>query len=112
MKRVLGKKEARNAGILIGRRLKALRLKKEVTQAEIARRLGVNPVTVFRWETGGQSPGVAHLEILAGIYEVELNEILDDQEIPIILSPNEQTIINVYRSLKTGEKSDLVVSVN
>jgi chromosomal replication initiator protein len=58
-------------GRTVGERLRAARRQKGLTegrpwlQRDVAQALGVDPVTVSRWETGQTSPGAAQLQLLA-----------------------------------------------
>jgi transcriptional regulator with XRE-family HTH domain len=55
--------------------LKQSRKVLEMTQSQLANRLGVNPVTVRRWESGQRSPG---LEIFRRVLEMVVTGISND----------------------------------
>lgn len=63
----------------IGIFFKELRKEKELTQEQLAERLGVSRRTVSRWETGSNLPDVDILIEMADYYEVELRELLDGE---------------------------------
>lgn len=51
-------------------RIKELRKEKGLTQAELAKLIGVNPVTLSRYETGDRKPKIDKLEKMAEIFGV------------------------------------------
>lgn len=57
----------------IGERLRKARIKKELTQAEVARRLGVTRSVITRYESGINDPPTENLIKLAEIYKVSPN---------------------------------------
>ncbi len=60
----------------IGAFLKELRNEKGMTQEQLGERIGVSNKTISRWETGNYMPPVDCLNILSGIYDISINEIL------------------------------------
>jgi DNA-binding transcriptional regulator YiaG len=54
-------------GQAIGRAIRLSRLHTGVSQAELARRVGVCPASVFGWETGTRIPSGAHLLCLIAV---------------------------------------------
>ena len=63
----------------IGTFLKELRNEKNLTQEQLAEKLGVSRRTVSRWETGSNMPDLDLLIEMAGYYEVDLRELLDGE---------------------------------
>ena len=57
----------------IAMRVSTARLKAGLSQAEAARKTGVNPVTVWRWETGKSDMTFREAVKLAEIYDVSLD---------------------------------------
>ena len=66
----------------IGISLKQLRVKKHVTQQQLAEILGVSNRTVSRWETGRNMPDFDLLLELAKYYDVGVDAILNGSPIP------------------------------
>lgn len=60
----------------IGSFLKELRKEKNLTQEQLAEKLGITNKTISRWETGTYLPSVEMLQILSEFYDVSINEIL------------------------------------
>lgn len=63
----------------IGRFLKELRREKNITQEQLAEKMGVTARTVSRWETGSNMPDLSLLIELADFYGAEISEILDGE---------------------------------
>lgn len=63
----------------VGSFLKELRKEKQLTQEQLAERLGVSRRTVSRWETGSNMPDLDVLIEMADYYDVQLRELLDGE---------------------------------
>ena len=57
--------------------LKELRAKKGMTQAQLAKAIGVSPGNVGGWETGKSKPGYTALATLSRIFEVSADYLLE-----------------------------------
>lgn len=51
--------------ILLGKRIKDVRINKNITQHQLAKKLNVNRRTVSRWESGTHIPQTTHLQQIA-----------------------------------------------
>lgn len=60
-------------------KLRELRLKHNLTQAEVAEHLGISTQTVSKWERGLLFPDVRHLPALAVLYRTSIDSIFDMQ---------------------------------
>ncbi len=60
----------------IGKFIKTIRLKNNLTQSDFAKTLGVTYQAVSKWETGKNMPDVAILQQISEQYNVPLNELL------------------------------------
>lgn len=61
--------------IKIGTTIKELRLRKKVTQEQLATFLGVTPQAISRWEAGNGYPGVENLPMIADFFGVTTDEL-------------------------------------
>jgi transcriptional regulator with XRE-family HTH domain len=68
----------------IGERVKALRIIKKVTQKEVAEGIGVNPVSVQRFEYGSVRPSLDTLIALADYFDVSLDYLCGRSDNPDI----------------------------
>ena len=90
----------------LGLNIKKYRLSKDMTQEELAEYTGVSSRAVSRWENGITFPDISILLILANIFEVTVDELLDvdvykkEQDIKRILEENQK-----YKHTGEVEKS-------
>ena len=63
-------------------RIRQLRLggDRPLTQKQLAEKLGVDPITISRWERGATSPSDIHRVLLARLGGGHPNDFLDDEE--------------------------------
>ncbi len=81
-------------------KLQHLRRKKGMTQEELAQALYVSRTAVSKWESGRGYPGIESLRMIAGFYEVSLDE---------LLSPDAMlTLAEEDQKHKTTQMRDLV----
>lgn len=64
-----------------GSTIKELREAKKLTQAELARRIGVSSKTVSKWETGKGLPDISLLQPLAQALGVSVIELMNGEQI-------------------------------
>lgn len=67
--------------IKIGRFLAELRRERELTQEQLAERLGTSNKTISRWENGNYMPPVEMLAELSEFYGVSINEIISGRRL-------------------------------
>lgn len=66
--------------VKIGRNIARLRKEKGMTQMEMADRMGISYQAVSNWERGETMPDISKLPELADIFEVSIDQILDNQK--------------------------------
>lgn len=62
----------------IGARLQRAREARGLTQAELAERVGIEPVTLSRYETGARGPSVTTLKLAADALGLRLADLVED----------------------------------
>lgn len=65
---------------MLGEKIKLYRENKKMTQNEIANILDVSPATVSKYESGALEPNIESLKRLAELFEISIDELLNDQE--------------------------------
>lgn len=60
-----------------GKWLKAAREAKDIAQAEVARRWGVSPVTVHKWENDLTRPSTHRIPAIAETLDLDVGEMVD-----------------------------------
>ncbi|GEM_PF-1507120 len=89
-------------------RLKQLREEYGLSQAALARKLGVAQSTVGMWESGVNKPERDNLELLSDLYGVSIDYILgreNSRNGHVTLPEDEERLLQNYRSLGTEEKN-------
>ncbi len=66
----------------VGKLIKELRLKNNLTQQEFASEFGVTYQAVSKWETGKNIPDLAILNQICKKYKIDINEFLDGEKNP------------------------------
>lgn len=67
----------REGKMLIGKKLKELRLAENLTQDQLAKKLNINRVNYTRYETDKVRPDYETLIKIADFYDISLDEIFD-----------------------------------
>ncbi len=65
----------------IGKFIQEMRKEKNITQKELAEKLGVTDKTVSRWENGHYLPDISLFESLCSIVEIDVSELLKGERI-------------------------------
>ena len=62
-----------------GKRVKSFRLKNQYSQKEVAFKIGVSEQTVSKWENGDCLPDVYNLKLMAQIFHISVDSLLDTE---------------------------------
>ena len=95
-----------------GQRLTKLRKEKELTQNDIADKVGVTAQAVSKWENDLASPDIDVLMKLADIFDISLDELLgkEKQTISLVEKPTKKEIDKMFLRISVidGEDGDTV----
>ena len=83
-----------------GLRLKSARESKDLSQADVAARFGLNKATVSAWETGRGDPGVYRLRELARLYDLSADALMWEDS----LTPEAMKVAVQFDSLNEKQK--------
>jgi len=86
-------------GKVLGKKIKALRLKEGLYQSDIALEFGVAQSTVTRWENGLQDPDLRTLEKMIDYFQLTPNDLLGYSKAALELSINERQALDEFRRL-------------
>ena len=86
---------------LTGKRIRALREKKGITQRELADLLGVTDAAVSKWEHGKNFPDITLLERLSEVLECKVSELLG------LETGSEEEIVRSFTDLAAEERRRL-----
>lgn len=93
---------------MVMNRIKELREKNGILQKELADMMGVNYVSVSKWENGKASPSEENLQKLAEILHCEPEKILEDTKkdpvTTIELSAGEKKLIQAIREIAPDKR--------
>jgi transcriptional regulator with XRE-family HTH domain len=64
----------------IGEKIKILRTEKGMTQENLAENLNVSRSAIAKWETNSGVPEVSNLKIIAKLFDVSIDELLDESK--------------------------------
>ncbi len=90
---------------MLGDKIKLYRENKKMTQNEIAEILDVSSATVSKYESGALEPNIESLKRLADLFEISIDELLNDEEEKFDISK-----INVLDTLR--EQKDMKLKGN
>lgn len=90
----------------IGTRIKEARLALNMTQEELAKRIGVSKNAISNYENGVSTPKIELLCAIMKHLDVDANYLygVTKNPAPVMLSPREKQIIIEYRKLSQVEK--------
>ena len=84
--------------MLLGEKIKMLRIQHGLTQEELANRLNVSRQTVSKWEVGDSTPDMEKLIAMSDLFDVSLDRLVmgkEDEEKPPISAKSEfATVLN------------------
>lgn len=98
--------------IKTGKFIQEMRKSKNLTQRQLAEKLGLSDKTISKWETGCGLPEVGIMPELCGILGISVNELLAGQKLDEkqYFSQAEETIITLIRE-KNEAKKKLILSI-
>jgi transcriptional regulator with XRE-family HTH domain len=86
--------------------------RKHVSQAELARRIGVSSATVELWETGCSTPRLGHLEAMAKALDVPVSDVISD-EAPahFVRDPAVLSLIAMFETLTPQQRDTVLATI-
>lgn len=93
---------------MINMNLKQLRKINKLTQEEVAEKIGVSRQAVAKWESGETIPDINNCMVLAKIYNVSLDNLVNysEEKEKIGIPPKGKHIFGV---VKVGERGQIVI---
>ena len=84
--------------IIVGKRIRQLRLQKKITQEELAFRIGTSAAYISNIECGKKKPSLQKLAQISEVLEVTINDFIYPSGSISILMPSELSEIDSYSS--------------
>lgn len=93
---------------MLSENLLTLRKRNRLTQEEVADRVGVSRQALAKWENGETLPDIEKCRLLAELYDVSLDELVDysQKQEGLPIPPKGKHIFGV---VKVGEKGQIVI---
>lgn len=66
-----------------GKKMQELRKKNNLSQEDLAEKVGVARQTISKWELGETSPDLKQANILSEIFNVSIDSLLNDKEVKV-----------------------------
>ena len=94
---------------IFGKNVKIERIKKDLTQEQLAEKFNVSNRTVSRWETGSNMPDLSVLVELADFYRVDIKEIIDgERKSEIMNEETRETLLKVAEYTTEDKKKSIL----
>ena len=92
----------------IAQNLMVLRQLHQLSQEEVAGRIGVSRQAVAKWETGQSVPDILNCDALAKLYNVELDDLLhyDQEQTGKSIPPRGK---HLFGTVRVGERGQMVL---
>lgn len=92
----------------IATNLRQLRAHHQLSQEELAERVGVSRQAVAKWERGESLPDILNCEALADLFDVSLNDLVrhDQEQAGLPIGPKNK---HIFGTVTLGERGQLVL---
>jgi len=104
----------------IGRKISSLRKERDMTQVDLADKLGVTYQAISSWERGNSMPDIAKLPDLSRVLEVSIDDLLNNKKAtelvkkvlsgddPSKTTPDMETLADIAPILKPSQVTELI----
>ena len=108
----------------IGKRIISLRKNKNMTQVELADKLGISYQAVSSWERGNSMPDIAKIPEIADLFQISIDELIGESKVvnAVLKIPNheqwkyenlaEEEIKEVLPILKPNQITEVIHSID
>ena len=90
----------------IGKKICSLRKEQNMTQVELADRLGISYQAVSNWERGNSMPDISKLPELAAIFNISLDDLIGERSILVEAAVNNELVERIAQSEISEEDVD------
>lgn len=88
--------------------IKKLRIENDMSQSQLADKLGVTRGAVSQWENGTSFPRMGMIQRIAGAFRVKVSDVIGQNEPDGSLSYDEEQLIEAYRKLNAKGRARLL----
>ena len=89
---------------IICERVRYYRERNRMEQKELSKRLGITANSISNWENGRARPDINLIPALCDVLHVTLYDLFGMKDPTVILTENEQSLIDSYRNLSEGHR--------
>jgi transcriptional regulator with XRE-family HTH domain len=100
---------------MIGEKIKTLRKEHNLTQVELAKKLGVDQPLLHRWENGGRNPSLKTIKKISKIFTVSIDTLVFDEKDIKHLTENDKPLLEKlknFEKLKINEQEMIINMIN
>ena len=96
----------------IGKFIAELRKEKNITQEQLAEKLGVTSKSISRWENGNTMPDYTLLKDLCNELDININELLSGEKIKVkdYMNKSEENLIKLRKQIDKRKKLLTIIS--
>lgn len=88
--------------------IKKLRIENDMSQSQLADKLGVTRAAVSQWENGTFFPRMGMVQRIAGVFGVKVSDVIGNNHSTGELSYEEEQLLKAYRQLNAKGRARLL----
>lgn len=88
--------------------IKKLRIENDMSQSQLADKLGVTRAAVSQWENSTFYPRMGMIQKMAGVFHVKVSDVIGQNEPDGSMSYDEEQLIEAYRQLNAKGRARLL----
>jgi transcriptional regulator with XRE-family HTH domain len=95
----------------VGFKLRMIRQKAELTQEQLAERIGVSTFQIRKYESGRDNINVEKLQQLAAVFSVPVQEFFTENSEVIPLQVSERVLLDSFRAIQDANVRESILQV-
>lgn len=96
---------------MIGQNILSLRKERKLSQEQVANQIGVSRQTIAKWESGESIPDIQYSSLLAELFEVTLDDLVNKDTDEIVKSMKLPKGKYMFGLATVGEKGQIVIPI-
>jgi len=98
----------RRQTVFVGSKIRQLRKAHDMTQSELARRIGIQQSDLCRMETGEYKVSLDTLLKILGVFGRNIGEFFHDESQPQLASEKEMELLRLFHRLETAAQDEVM----
>lgn len=95
----------------VGFKLRMIRQKAELTQEQLAERVGVSTFQIRKYESGRDNINVEKLQLFAAVFSVPVQEFFTENSEVIPLQVSERVLLESFRAIQNANVRESILQV-